>query len=36
MAGQQLSGNPLIRPGQIAAAVGCDHKRTTGAVEGTG
>jgi hypothetical protein len=35
-AGQQLSGNPLIGPGQIAAAAGFDHKRTTGADEWTG
>ncbi len=25
-AGQQLSGNPLMGPGQITAATGCDHK----------
>ena len=35
-AGQQFSGNPLIGPGQITAAAGCDHERTTGADEGTG
>ncbi len=27
-AGQQLSGNPLMGPGQITAATGRDHKRT--------
>lgn len=26
-AGQQLSGNPLMGPGQITAATGGDHKR---------
>jgi hypothetical protein len=25
-AGEQLSGNPLLGPGQITAATGCDHK----------
>ncbi|WP_255479191.1 hypothetical protein [Synechococcus sp. RS9909] len=30
-AGQQLSGNPLMRPGQITTATGGDHKRTSGA-----
>jgi hypothetical protein len=29
-AGQQLSGNPLMGPGQIAAATGGDHKRAQG------
>jgi hypothetical protein len=28
-AGQQLSGNPLMGPGQITAATGGDHKRTS-------
>ena len=28
-AGQQLSGNPLMGPGQITAATGRDHKRTS-------
>jgi hypothetical protein len=28
-AGQQLSGNPLMGPGQIAAATGGDHKRAS-------
>ena len=35
-AGEQLSGNPLMGPGQITAAAGCDHKRTTGADERPG
>jgi len=26
-AGEQLSGDPLVGPGQITAAAGCDHKR---------
>jgi len=26
-AGEQLSGNPLLGPGQITATTGCDHKR---------
>ena len=25
-AGEELSGNPLVGPGQITAAAGCDHK----------
>jgi hypothetical protein len=25
-AGQQLSSNPLLGPGQITATTGCDHK----------
>ena len=25
-AGEQLSGNPLLGPGQITATTGCDHK----------
>jgi hypothetical protein len=28
-AGQQLSSNPLMGPGQITAATGRDHKRTS-------
>ena len=28
-AGQQLSGNPLMGPGQITAATGRDHQRTS-------
>ena len=28
-AGQQLSGNPLMGPGQITAANGRDHQRTS-------
>ena len=28
-AGEQLSGNPLMGPGQITAATGGDHKRTS-------
>jgi hypothetical protein len=35
-AGEQLSGNPLMGPGQITAAAGCDYKRTTGADERPG
>lgn len=27
-AGEQLSGNPLMGPGQITAATGRDHQRT--------
>jgi hypothetical protein len=27
--GEQLSGDPLMRPGQIAAATSRDHKRTS-------
>jgi hypothetical protein len=27
-AGEQLSGNPLLGPGQITAASGRDHQRT--------
>jgi hypothetical protein len=30
-AGQQLSGNPLMGPGQIPAATGRDHQRTSSA-----
>jgi hypothetical protein len=30
-AGEQLSGNPLLGPGQITAATCRDHKRTGGA-----
>ena len=35
-AGQQLSGNALMGPGQITAATGCDHKGPTGAHFGPG
>jgi hypothetical protein len=35
-AGQQLSGNALMGPGQITAAAGRDHKGTTGADDGPG
>ena len=28
-AGQQLSGHPLMRPGQIPAATGGDHQRAS-------
>ena len=28
-AGQQLNGNPLMGPGQITAATGRDHQRTS-------
>jgi hypothetical protein len=27
-AGEELSGNPLVGPGQITAATGRDHQRT--------
>ncbi|WP_221629985.1 MULTISPECIES: hypothetical protein [unclassified Synechococcus] len=30
-AGQQLCGYPLVGPGQITAAAGCDHKAAGGA-----
>ena len=35
-AGEQLSGNPLMGPGQITAAAGRDHKGATGADDGPG
>ena len=35
-AGEQLRGDPLMGPGQITAAAGCDYKRTTGADERPG
>ena len=35
-AGQQLSGNALMGPGQITASAGRDHKGATGADDGPG
>jgi hypothetical protein len=33
-AGEQLSGHPLMGPGQITAATGCDHQGTGGGLNG--
>jgi hypothetical protein len=35
-AGQQLSGNPLMGPGQITTTAGRDHKGACGACTGPG
>ena len=35
-AGEQLSGNPLMGPGQITTATGRDHQRTGRARTGLG